>query len=195
MNLTKIIVRIALVVSAALGSHAAMAGPVRCSVNNQDSTCVGHITTAWQTAPTCPTDAGWTTIAAARWIGSQYTAPQCNFQVKPTCPTGYDQTSAPAWNGSSWSAPGCSLPPFTPPPTQTPDPASTCNAYAASMGYPENWTHADGVPDPRMGTEFANETTNQAWGQGGLITTVICGANNGVITYWAVLTATGGDGG
>ncbi|MGF6547128.1 hypothetical protein QFZ96_002199 [Paraburkholderia youngii] len=111
--MTKLIIRIALAVCAVLVGHAAVAGPVRCSVNNQDSTCVGHITTVWQTAPTCPTDPGWTTVAAAQWIGSQYTAPQCNYQAPPSCAPGYDQTSL-DWNGSAWVNLTCI--PRTPPP-------------------------------------------------------------------------------
>ncbi|MGF6960710.1 hypothetical protein FSB64_35375 [Paraburkholderia sp. JPY454] len=111
--MTKLIIRIALAVCAVLVSHAAVAGPVRCSVNNQDSTCVGHITTVWQTAPTCPTDPGWTTVAAAQWIGSQYTAPQCNYQVKPGCAPGSIQ-SGPDWNGSTWVNLVCVTP--SPPP-------------------------------------------------------------------------------
>ncbi|MGF6472617.1 hypothetical protein QFZ89_007868 [Paraburkholderia youngii] len=110
--MTKLIIRMALAVCAVLLSHAAVAGPVRCSVNNQDSTCVGHITTVWQTAPTCPTDPGWTTVAAAQWIGSQYTAPQCNYQAPQECPSGFTQTSPPVWTGSNWTLPLCQ--PVTP---------------------------------------------------------------------------------
>jgi hypothetical protein len=133
MNLMSSIIRCGLIVLACLGSHAAMAGPVRCSVNNQDSSCIGHITTAWQTPPTCPNIAGYTTVASARWIGSGYSAPQCNFQAAPTCPASYTQTQAPGWNGSSWSAPGCA-PPTPPPPPPPPggggivDPVASCSA-------------------------------------------------------------------
>jgi hypothetical protein len=94
--------RIGLVLCLALASGASIAGPARCSPGNQDSSCVGVISTAWQAPPTCPTDAGWTTLAAAQWIGSQYTAPQCKYQPAPGCPPGYVIQSGPTWNGSSW---------------------------------------------------------------------------------------------
>ncbi|CAE6849355.1 hypothetical protein R75461_07395 [Paraburkholderia nemoris] len=111
MRFVSIFARIAFVVGVFLAGSDAMAGPVRCSVNNQDSTCVGHLTTAWQAAPTCPNQPGWTTIASAQWIGSQYSAPQCNYQAPPTCPTGFTQTAAPTWNGSNWVGIGCAVPP------------------------------------------------------------------------------------
>ena len=117
MSLTRMVIRIALVICTVVGSDVAMAGPVRCSVNNQDSTCVGQITTAWQTPPTCPSTAGYTTVAAAQWIGSQYSAPQCNYQAPPSCPSGYDQTG-PVWNGSTWVNLSCT--PHAPPPPTTP---------------------------------------------------------------------------
>lgn len=129
MRLIRSIIKTGLVVLALLNGHAAIAGPVRCSVNNQDSSCVGHITTAWQAPPTCPTLPGYTTAAPAQWIGSGYSAPQCNYQAAPTCPAGYTQTQAPGWNGSSWSAPGCA----PPAPPQDPtgggyDPVAVCSA-------------------------------------------------------------------
>ncbi|SIT34877.1 conserved exported hypothetical protein [Paraburkholderia ribeironis] len=113
MSLTKVFIRVLLVVCTMLGSRAALAGPVRCSVNNQDSTCVGHLTTAWQTAPTCPSTPGYTTITPAKWIGSQYSAPVCNYQAPPVCPPATTQTSAPTWTGSSWTPAFCQ--PTTPP--------------------------------------------------------------------------------
>jgi hypothetical protein len=116
MSLKRVIIRVGLIVCTMLGSHAAMAGPVRCSVNNQDSTCVGQITTAWQTPPTCPTTPGYTTVAVAQWIGSQYSAPQCSYQAPPSCAPGWIQTG-PDWNGSSWVNLGCSSP--APPPAPT----------------------------------------------------------------------------
>ncbi|MGF6267347.1 hypothetical protein OKW49_008341 [Paraburkholderia youngii] len=109
----KLLRRIGLFLCLALASGTSIAGPARCSPGNQDSSCVGMITTAWQAPPTCPTDAGWTTVAAAQWIGSQYSAPQCNYQAPPSCAPGYDQTSL-DWNGSAWVNLTCI--PRTPPP-------------------------------------------------------------------------------
>jgi hypothetical protein len=197
MGLRKVFTSIGLIVCTFLSSESAMAGPVRCSVNNQDSTCVGQITTAWQTAPACPSTPGYTTVAPAQWQGSHYSAPQCYYQAPPTCPTGFTQTSASVWNGSSWSAPGCTpvqAPP--PPPAQTTDPATVCNAYAASQGYPGvNWTAADGVADSTNGTVFSDEWTDRSWGQSGLTTLLVCEAKNGAITYWVATSAADGGGG
>ncbi|MGF6658582.1 hypothetical protein QF000_000226 [Paraburkholderia atlantica] len=109
----KLLGRMGLLLCLALASGTSIAGPARCSPGNQDSSCVGMITTAWQAPPTCPTDAGWTTVAAAQWIGSQYSAPQCNYQAPPICPAGYDQTG-PDWNGSAWVNLRCN--PRNPPP-------------------------------------------------------------------------------
>jgi hypothetical protein len=131
MRFVRVAIKVCLVIGVLCSVNAASAGPARCSVNNQDSTCVGTITTGWQTAPTCPTTAGWTTIVPATWIGSQYSAPQCNYQAPPSCPNGFTQTSPPVWNGSSWSAPGCAAPP---PATATPQQiASACSAAIDGM--------------------------------------------------------------
>jgi hypothetical protein len=110
MRFVSIFARIAFVVGVFLAGSDAMAGPVRCSVNNQDSTCVGHLTTAWQAAPTCPNQPGWTTIASAQWIGSQYSAPQCNYQAPPSCPANDVTVSGPSWTGSSWIGLACQAP-------------------------------------------------------------------------------------
>lgn len=128
MSFFRVAIKVCLLAGMLFGGGAAMAGPVRCSVNNQDSSCVGNITAAWQTPPTCPASAGWTTIVPANWIGSQYSAPQCNYQAPPTCPPGYDQTAAPSWNGSSWVGLACipSLPPI-------PDPNAVCSAQVPSQ--------------------------------------------------------------
>ncbi|ADG20615.1 hypothetical protein HDG35_007086 [Paraburkholderia sp. JPY681] len=113
MSLTKLIIRVGVYVCALLCSHAVLAGPVRCSVNNQDSTCVTQITTGWQTAPTCSSGPGYTTVSAAQWIGSKYSDPVCNYQAPPSCAPGWIQ-SGPDWNGSSWVNLGCTAP--SPPP-------------------------------------------------------------------------------
>lgn len=110
MRFVSIFVRIALIVGVFLTGSDALAGPVRCSVNNQDSTCVGHLATAWQTAPTCPNQPGWTTVASAQWIGSQYSAPQCNYQAPPPCPPGRVEAIPPSWNGSAWVGQVCQIP-------------------------------------------------------------------------------------
>ncbi|WP_175961286.1 hypothetical protein [Burkholderia pyrrocinia] len=85
-----------------LFSPAAFAGPVRCSYGFEDSTCAPNVYAAAQPAPTCSTDAGWTTTAAAQWIGSRWSSPSCNYQAPPACSAGSTQTQAPSWNGSSW---------------------------------------------------------------------------------------------
>ena len=111
MRFVSFLVRVTLIFGVFLTGSDAFAGPVRCSVNNQDSTCVGHLTTAWQTAPTCPAQPGWTTVASAQWIGSQYSAPQCNYQAPPQCPSGWQETSGASWNGSTWGGLLCQPPP------------------------------------------------------------------------------------
>lgn len=131
MSFIKLAIKVCLLVCTLCGGSAAMAGPIRCSVNNQDSSCVGTITAAWQTPPSCPASAGWTTIVHAKWIGSQYSAPQCNYQAPPTCPSGYDQNSAPSWNGSSWV--GLTCIPSAPP---VPDPNAVCSAQVPSQYTP-----------------------------------------------------------
>ncbi len=136
----KLLFKLFLFICVSLGSHVVQAGPVRCSVNNQDSSCLTPISTTWQTAPTCPASAGWTTITPAKWIGSQYSAPQCNYQAPPSCPPGYDQNAAPTWNGSSWVGQVC-IPSAPPPPPAT----SLCQAAV-----PAGYTITSGTfgPDP-----------------------------------------------
>ncbi len=142
MRLTKTLIRTLLIACVVLGGRSALAGPARCSVNNQDSTCVGQVVTAWQVAPTCSTAAGWTTVVPASWIGSQYSAPQCNYQAPPTCPSGYDQTPPASWDGSNWVGLGCT--PRSPPPPPN-DPASAC-AAAVPGGYTSSgsWQQVNG---------------------------------------------------
>lgn len=95
--------------------------PVRCSPGNEDSTCITPIVTAWQTPTNCSTGPGWTTTTPAKWIGSQYTAPTCNYQAPPSCPGGYTEISPPSWNGATWVGLACV--PSLPPP---PDPVAIC---------------------------------------------------------------------
>lgn len=93
-------------VALTIGSHA-WAQHAHCSYGYQDSSCGTTIATAAQTAPVCPVAAGWSTVAAAVWQGSKFSAQQCVYEAPPSCPAGSTQTSAPVWNGSSWSSPGC----------------------------------------------------------------------------------------
>ena len=101
------IIRSAAAVSLAAFAYAAFAAPYGCVYGYEDNTCLQPIRSAPQVAPVCSSAPGWTTIAAAQWQGSHYSAPQCNYQAPPTCPTGSTTIGAPAWNGLSWGAPGC----------------------------------------------------------------------------------------
>ena len=107
------------------------AAPARCSAGYQDSTCVPALSAPWQTAPTCSNGPGWTTVAAAQWQGAYYSAPACNYQAPPTCPNGFNQTSAPSWNGSSWVGLGCAAPPPAVP--SMPQLAAACASAIGSM--------------------------------------------------------------
>jgi hypothetical protein len=131
MGLFKAVIKIGLIACVLFGGRAALAGPQRCSPGNQDSTCVGQIATVWQTAPTCPAAPGWTTAVPAKWIGSQYSLPQCNYQAAPACPSGYDQVSPPLWTGLGWTGPGCR--PSAPLVTPT-DELNACIAAFVSHG-------------------------------------------------------------
>jgi hypothetical protein len=140
MRLMTAVIKIGLIACMLFGGRVVLAGPQRCSAGNQDSTCVGQIATAWQTAPTCPAAAGWTTVVPATWIGSQYSAPKCNYQAPPSCPTGYTQTAGPTWNGSSWGSPGCVLPQIGGIPSGTPE-SQVCLGAMATVdpwGTPDN---------------------------------------------------------
>ena len=96
-------------------SSLAAAGPTRCSPGYQDSSCVGVLLNAPQTAPTCSTAYGWQTVTPAAWQGSKYSTPVCSYTAPPTCPGGFDPSSTPTWNGSSWVGLTCT-PHVTPPP-------------------------------------------------------------------------------
>lgn len=105
-----------------------VATPVRCSLGYQDSTCTTSIKQAPRQAPTCSTDEGWTTTAAARWIGSGFTQPQCAFQAAPTCPSGFTQTAASNWDGSTWTGLQCQ--PSVPPAPSASDLLGVCESAA-----------------------------------------------------------------
>lgn len=145
MSFFRVAIKVCLLAAMLFGGGAAMAGPARCSVNNEDSSCAGTLSAPWQTPPACPASAGWTTVVPAKWIGSQYNAPQCNFQAPPTCPPGFDQSAAPSWNGSGWVGLACtpSLPPV-------PIPNDICTAlvpsqYAATAPWSGPMTDPNGL--------------------------------------------------
>jgi hypothetical protein len=87
-----------------------------CSPGSQDATCIQPIRHGVVPPPVCSTAAGWTTVTQAKWIGSGYTAPACNYQAPSACSTaaGWTTITPAVWNGSSWSAPNCS---YQAPPT------------------------------------------------------------------------------
>ncbi len=173
MSFARIFIWIAVLTGIATASSAAMAGPVLCSVNNQDSTCVGHLTTAWEAPPTCPDQPGWTTAAPAQWIGSQYSAPQCNYQAPPTCPANFTQTSPPTWTGSGWTSPGCSAPQTPPPPTQPPgNLAAICETaisnYAARAGVHYGpWGTMQGPYPVTASNPYSPQFQGGGWGSTG----------------------------
>lgn len=145
-------------------AHEALAGTT-CAYGRQDNTCIGRVNQAPQAAPTCSTAAGWTTIAAATWIGSTYSSPQCNYTPPPTCPTGYTENSPPSWNGTSWVGLGCTVPPQDPP-----DPVSMCTATTPS-GY---------ALTQYGGSESSNTTTNH-WAQLAGLTSY----QDNTVYYWS----------
>jgi hypothetical protein len=102
VNSGKVIMRAAVLVGALLLGQAAFANPVRCSPGYQDSTCTPALANAPQPQPQCPNSAGWTTSVASQWIGSQWSAPSCNYQAPPSCVPGYDEPTPPVWDGSNW---------------------------------------------------------------------------------------------
>ena len=110
------LIRLVLFVGMLLLGQSSFATPVRCSPGYQDNTCLTPISQAPTPQPQCSTGAGWTTVAASTWIGSQWSAPQCNYQAPPTCPGGFTQIASPSWNGSAWVGLGCqpNIPPATP---------------------------------------------------------------------------------
>jgi hypothetical protein len=163
MSLNTLISRLVLLACLLLVGRPAIAGPLHCAYGNQDSTCVGTISAAWQAAPACSPAPGWTTVAAATWIGSQYTAPQCNYQAPPSCPGGYAQQGSPSWNGAAWVGLVC-VPNPTPP-----DPSAQCTAslpagftFGSQAGFnPGSWDNPSFSPGgyvyglPRSDTVYA----------------------------------------
>lgn len=127
------------------------AGPDRCSYGFEDSTCAPTIWRAPQQQPTCSTDPGWVMTAAAQWMGSGYTSPQCSYQAPPSCPGGYTQTASPWWTGSSWMGLQCT--PSVPPRASEADQRQACVNTAATYG--------KYVRDPSIFVGPQSETTGQ----------------------------------
>lgn len=155
-----------------LGMAGANAAPAHCSYGYQDSSCITPQYRVPQTPPAgCSTAAGWTTVTAAKWMGSGYTQPVCSYQAPPSCPPGDDQ-SGPDWNGSAWVNLEC-----------TPlarDPASGCeslvdhNSYSNQYAY--TWTQEsksvsysatqNGIPSSAVTYEAIRDSSNNvdvAW--------------------------------
>ncbi len=112
--------------------RSASATPVVCSWGYQDSTCLTPQQHSPTPPPACQSGPGWTTISSAVWQGSHWSQPACNYQAPPSCPGGYQQTSAPWWNGSGWVGLGCTLPP--PPQATLSDQLQACATVAAAYG-------------------------------------------------------------
>jgi hypothetical protein len=168
MSLMKLIARLLLLAGLLLVDRTAIAGPLHCAYGNQDSTCVPTISAAWQAPPTCSGAPGWTTVAAATWIGSQYSAPQCNYQAPPVCPSGYNEMAPPSWNGSAWVGIAC-----VPAAPQPPDPMTACessvpagfsvsnflNSSAHNSQYPSDTGLEFGGTGPEYTTECSSGNT------------------------------------
>lgn len=108
--------RLAVVIWLLCFAQVSFAQDTDCSPGNQDATCIQPIRHGVIPPPVCSTAAGWTTVTQAKWIGSGYTAPACNYQPPSACSTaaGWTTLTPAAWNGTSWSAPNCS---YQAPPT------------------------------------------------------------------------------
>ncbi|MGF6755255.1 hypothetical protein P3T16_002650 [Paraburkholderia sp. GAS42] len=131
MKLASYWFKVALVAVLLLTGRAAFAQPpVGCGDGNQDAQCLTPTYQAPQIQPACSTAAGWTTAAAAQWIGSRWTSPTCNYQAEPVCPPGDTTVSPAVWTGSTWTAPSCAAPPPIPP--STPDPMTSCQTSVPS---------------------------------------------------------------
>lgn len=148
----------ALVLATAAWTNSSFAGPARCSYGNQDSTCVTAIQAAPIPQPQCSTGAGWTTVSASFWQGSQWSAPQCNYQAPPTCPNGYAQQSPPVWNGSSWVGIACV--PQAPQVTLA-DQQQACANAGASYGVFVNPVSAFLGPQSETANQVSNDINTQ----------------------------------
>jgi len=110
------LMRLAVVIWLLCFAQVSFAQDTDCSPGNQDATCIQPIRHGVIPPPVCSTAAGWTTVTPAKWIGSGYTAPACDYQAPSACSTaaGWTTLTPAAWNGTSWSAPNCS---YQAPPT------------------------------------------------------------------------------
>jgi len=132
MKLTITFWRFALFVALGWSFHASAQSAVGCGHGFDDNTCIPGVTVAAQAPPPQCLGAGYTTVVASVWQGSQWSTPQCSYQPATTCPSGYSQTVAPSWNGSSWIGLQCQ--PNTPPVLPASDLLTACeNAIAPVM--------------------------------------------------------------
>jgi hypothetical protein len=134
MNRKSFLFRLLIALGFLIGGNSAWAAgsAAGCTSGFEDNPCLGvinssKVVSAAQVAPQCASTPGWTTTAPAKWDGSYYSTPQCNYQPPPSCPAGYTETSAPFWNGSSWSAPGCQQP------ITAQDLMNNCAAYSRAL--------------------------------------------------------------
>lgn len=97
-------------VLALLTGTSLFAQPVRCTPGYQDSSCASVLLNAPQVAPTCTAAPGWVTVTPAKWVGSKWLVPSCNYTPPPTCPSGFEQIAPPSWTGTNWVAPACAFP-------------------------------------------------------------------------------------
>ncbi|CAE6832426.1 hypothetical protein R69746_06555 [Paraburkholderia aspalathi] len=143
MRFWKLWVRVVLLGVILLSGRGAFAAPVTCSYGYQDSTCGTFLSNSPQVAPTCSSGAGWTTVSPAKWIGSQYSAPQCNYQAPPSCPPGWITTASPGWTGSFWTGPFCQIPAA---------PTNPCQyGYASGPTWTgSSWTYTCNAPPPTV---------------------------------------------
>lgn len=204
-----------------IGSHAwAQAQRTHCAYGFQDSSCGATIATGAQSPPACPASPGWTTIAGARWQGSHFSSPQCNYQAPPSCPAGYSTVSSASWNGSSWVGLACAIPPppgsgscqygFLSGPTWTgsswsytcnapppPTPTVTCASEAAAQGY--TLTNNFGRQGPFNGYYIKFDGSygsgtyyNNEYGATGPVWTDTCGTSGNTYILYCPVSPTDG---
>ncbi|WP_321936228.1 hypothetical protein [Paraburkholderia sp. J8-2] len=156
-----------------LGAASAKAeAPAHCSYGYQDSSCLGPQYRAAQTPPQCSSGPGWTTVTAAVWQGSKFSAPQCNYEAPPTCALGYDQYSAPVWDGSSWVGLSCipQAPPVSPP--------TQLAACEATGNFPGTIAGTILKPPPSQYTISSSGTMTGAASYSNVYTPIVISANS-----------------
>ncbi|QIN67856.1 hypothetical protein SBC1_79030 (plasmid) [Caballeronia sp. SBC1] len=173
------ILRFALFIGVLFFTQSSFAQDSDCSPGNQDNTCLHRVTHAMISPPTCSTAAGWTTVTAAKWIGSGYTSPACNYQSPPACSTsaGWFTLTPASWNGSAWSAPQCT---YEAPPTCSTDPG--WNTVAAAVWTGSGWTvpQCSYVAPPSCPSGYS-QTAAPSW-NGSAWTGLGCEANTPPVT-------------